>query len=189
MSVRLSKEELDQILALQFSVAWAGESGGQPCRLGWWQSDLIDADTGGDLFARLLPRTHEWAGLALARRCAVRVEATGREHLSGKDRAQTLFHLGFEIDEQLCDRVAEHRRHHRSPQEALGDHLAIGYPWSADAFAKRLAAFGNPKVEVTRVGRRVKAKKLAPLEAAQALAAALLPLAEKYPLPYLEAAG
>jgi hypothetical protein len=189
MSVRLSNEELDQILALQFSVAWAGESGGQPRRLGWWQSDLIDADTGGDLFARLLPRTHEWAGLSLARCCAVRVDATGRDLLSGKERVQTLFHLGFEIDEQLCDRVAEHRRHRRSPQEILGDHLAIGYPWSADAFAKRLAAFGSPKVEVTPGGRRLKAKKLAPLDAAQLLAAALLPLADKYPLSYLEASG
>jgi hypothetical protein len=71
----------------------------------------------------------------------------------------------------------------------LGEHLAIGHPWSADAFAKRLAAFGNPKVEVTPGGRRLKAKKLAPLDAARLLAAALLPLAEKYPLPYLEASG
>src|SRR5690349_8822983 len=154
MSVRLSKEELDQILALQFSVAWAGESGGQPRRLGWWQSDLIDADTGGDLFARLLPRTREWAGLSLARRCAGRVDATGREHLSGNDRVQTLFHLGFEVDEQLCDRVAEHRRHRRSPHEVFGEHLAIGDCWSPDAFAKWLAALGNPRVEVTPSGRR-----------------------------------
>jgi hypothetical protein len=70
MSVRLSNEDLDQILAIQFSVAWAGESGGDPPRLGWWQSDLIDAETGGDFFARLLPRTHAWAGLSLARRGA-----------------------------------------------------------------------------------------------------------------------
>jgi hypothetical protein len=189
MSVRLSNEDLDQILALQFSVAWAGESGGEPRRLGWWQSDLIDADAGGDLFARLLPRTHEWAGLSLARRCAVRVDAAGRGNLAAGDRVQTLFHLGFEIDEQLCDRVAEHRRHRRLPKDVLRDGLAIGYEWSPDVLAKRLGAFGAPQVEITTGGRRLRAKKLAPLESAQLLAAALLPLAEKYPLPYLEASG
>lgn len=189
MSVRLSSEELDQILALQFSVAWAGESGGEPRRLGWWQSDLIDAESGGDLFARLLPRTHEWAGLSLARRCAVRVDAEGRGHLSAGDQVQTLFHLGFEIDEQLCDRVAEHRRHRRSPADVLGDGLAMGGAWSLQAFAQHLAAIGAPKVEVTTGGRRVKAKKLAPLDAARQLAAALLPLSERYPLPYLEPSG
>lgn len=189
MSVRLSNEDLDQILALQFSVAWAGESGGEPPRLGWWQSDLIDAESGGDLFARLLPRTHEWAGLSLARRCAVRVEAAGRANLSAGERALTLFHLGFEVDEQLCDRVAEHRRHRCSPKDVMGDALAIGYAWSTDAFAKRLRTLGAPQVEVTTAGRRLKAKKLAPLEAARQLAAALLPLPDKYPLPYLETSG
>lgn len=191
MSARLSKEDLDQILALQFSVAWAGESGGEPPRLGWWQSDLIDPDTGGDLFARLLPRTHEWAGLTLARRGAARVEATARSTLSAGDRALTLFHLGFEIDEQLCDRVAEHRRHRRSPRDVLGNALAIGYEWSPEAFAERLRSLGTakPKVEITPGGRRLKSKGLGPLEAARQLAAALLPLAPKYPLPFLEASG
>lgn len=189
MSVRLSSEELDQILALQFSVAWAGESGGEPRRLGWWQSDLIDAESGGDLFARLLPRTHEWAGLSLARRAAVRVDAEGRGNLSAGHGIQTLFHLGFEIDEQLCDRVAEHRRHRRSPADVLGDGPAVGFAWSPGTFAKRLGALGTPKVEVTTGGRRLKAKKLAPLDAARQLAAALLPLVDKYPLPYLETSG
>jgi hypothetical protein len=189
MSVRLSSDDLDQILALQFSVAWAGESGGQPPRLGWWQSDLIDAESGGDLFARLLPRTHEWAGLSLARRCAVRVDAAGRANLRAGEGALTLFHLGFEVDEQLCDRVAEHRRHRRPSGDLLRHGLALGYAWSSDAFAKHLRALGTPPVEVTTTGRRLnlKAKKLSPLEAARQLAAALLPLPNQYPLPYLEA--
>jgi hypothetical protein len=50
-------------------------------------------------------------------------------------------------------------------------------------------ALGTPKVEVTTAGRRLKAKKLSPLDAARQLAAALLPLADKYPLPYLETSG
>ena len=36
-------------------------------RLGWWDCDLVDADAGGDLFARLLPRTARWAALKAAR--------------------------------------------------------------------------------------------------------------------------
>jgi hypothetical protein len=155
----------------------------------WWQSDLIDADTGGDFFARLLPRTHEWAGLSLAKRGAGRVDAAARANLSGGDRAQTLFHLGFEIDEQLCDRVAEHRRHQRSPKDVLRVGFAIGYAWSPAAFAKRLAELGTAKVDITPGGRRLKARGLAPVDAARQLAAALLPLAEKYPLPFLEASG
>jgi len=156
MSAPLSNDDLDQILALQFSVAWADESGGEPPRLGWWQSDLIDAETRGDFFARLLPRTHAWAGLSLARRGAGRVDAEARRILSGGDRVQTLFHLGLEIDEQLCDRVAEHRRHQQTPQDGFG--LAIGYHWSPAAFATRLGQRGTAKVEVTPGGRRLKAR-------------------------------
>ena len=37
-----SPDKLDEILALQLSVAWVGEGRSQPRRLGWWQTDLID---------------------------------------------------------------------------------------------------------------------------------------------------
>lgn len=53
----------DQILALQFTIAWAGEGRSQPKRLGWWDTDLVDEAGGGDFFARLAPRTHAWAAL------------------------------------------------------------------------------------------------------------------------------
>lgn len=45
----------DFILALQFTVAWAGEGRSQPKRLGWWDTDLIDEAGGGDFLARLTP--------------------------------------------------------------------------------------------------------------------------------------
>ncbi|KYF49442.1 hypothetical protein BE08_33000 [Sorangium cellulosum] len=57
MSPRLSPAHLDEILALQLTVAWASEAAGEPPRLGWWRSDLVDPEAGGDLFVRLLPRT------------------------------------------------------------------------------------------------------------------------------------
>ena len=79
--VRLRPAELDEILALQFTVAWAGEAAGEPPRLGWWKSDLVDPEGGGDLFARLVPRTAAWASLALVRLAAQGVDAAARDPL------------------------------------------------------------------------------------------------------------
>jgi hypothetical protein len=45
---------LDSILAMQLTVAWAGEGRCSPARPGWWDTDLIDEAGGGDFFARLL---------------------------------------------------------------------------------------------------------------------------------------
>jgi hypothetical protein len=55
MPSRLTPNQLDELLALQLTVAWAGEAAGEPTRLGWWKTDLVDAQGGGDLFARLTP--------------------------------------------------------------------------------------------------------------------------------------
>jgi len=63
----LTEAALDEILALQFLVAWAGEGRCKPKRLGWWDTDLVDPDGGGDLLARLAPRTHAWAALEAVR--------------------------------------------------------------------------------------------------------------------------
>jgi hypothetical protein len=180
-------EELDEILAIQFSVAWAGETGGVPRRLAWWHCDLVDPEGGGDLLARLLPRTHQWAGLSLARRAAGRVDALGRQHLADPDRVRTLFHLGFEIDEQLCDRVARHRRQEAEAREVLPDRFAIGYPWSLDAFTAYLQQLPQAKTKETAAGRRVATKANSVVEQVRLLAAALLPLKAQYPLPYFEA--
>lgn len=184
---RLARDELDEILALQFSVAWAGETGGEPRRLAWWHCDLIDPEGGGDLLARLLPRTHEWAGLSLARRAAGRVDALGRQHLANPDRVRTLFHLGFEVDEQLCDHVARYRRQQVEAREVLRAHLAIGYPWSLDAFTAHLQRLPPAKTKETAAGRRITNNATSTVEQVRLLAAALLPLKPKYPLPYFEA--
>jgi hypothetical protein len=180
-------EELDEILAIQFSVAWAGETGGEPRRLAWWRCDLVDPEGGGDLLARLLPRTNHWAGLSLARRAAGRVDALGRQHLADPDRVRTLFHLGFEVDEQLCDRVARHRRQEADARDVLPDRFAIGYPWSPDAFAAHLQRLPPAKIKETAAGRRITNKAKSTVEQVRLLAAALLPLKAQYPLPYFEA--
>ena len=185
--VRPTPEELDEILAIQFSVAWAGETGGEPRRLAWWHCDLIDPEGGGDLLARLLPRTHQWAALSLARRAAGRVDALGRQQLATPDRVRTLFHLGFEVDEQLCDRVARYRRQGADVREVLRAHLAVGYPWSLDAFTAHLQQLPPAKTKETAAGRRITNKPKCTVEQVRMLAAALLPLKAQYPLPYFEA--
>ena len=61
---------LDKILASQIVVAWAGESGEEEPRLGWWKTDLKSEFGGEDLFRRLLPNTSEWAVLQAIREAA-----------------------------------------------------------------------------------------------------------------------
>src|SRR5689334_18925175 len=101
---------LDTVLALQITVAWAGEGRCEPRRLGWWPTDLVDPAGGGDLLARLLPRTHAWASLEAVREAARRADAQAREALANPDRLRTLFFLGFEIDELLSERLTSHKR-------------------------------------------------------------------------------
>jgi hypothetical protein len=70
--------EIDRILATQLVVAWAGEGRSEPRRFGWWDTDLVDDARGGDLLARLAPRTHAWASLELVRQAARRVDGRAR---------------------------------------------------------------------------------------------------------------
>jgi hypothetical protein len=186
MSLRLSPTQLDEILALQLTVAWAGEAAGEPSRLGWWRSDLVDPEAGGDLFARVLPRTAPWASLALVRDAARRVDEAAREKLARGDAVWSLFHLGYSVDEQLADRLAQHRHRRRPPPEVLGARFLVGRPWSKDAFESMLAGLGKPKVQITLAGRRLDVTASSPVEAAALLAAALLPLSASYPLPFIE---
>jgi hypothetical protein len=183
---RLTNAQLDEILALQLTVAWAGEAAGEPARLGWWKSDLVDAEGGGDLFKRLVPRTAPWAGLILLREAARRVDLSALKQSNLEDRAHTLFHLGFRVDEQLSDRLALHRQQLHEPASAFGNEFIVGGDWSKSAFETRLASFGKPKVAVTPGGRSIAAPGAGGVELVRLLAAALLPLTPKYPLAYVE---
>jgi len=186
MTRDLSADALDRILSLQISVAWAGEAAGDPPRLGWWKSDLVDPEGGGDLFARLVPKTAAWASLALVREAARRVDEAGREKLARPDGVWTLYRFGFAVDEQLADRLAWHRTHQHVPAEVLGPLFVAHKPWSRDAFAKMLEGLGKPKVEVSPSGRKLEVVGAPPAEAAALLAAALVPFAAGYPMPFLE---
>ena len=41
-AIALTQHALDAILALQLTVAWAGEGLADPKRLEWWRTDLVD---------------------------------------------------------------------------------------------------------------------------------------------------
>lgn len=186
---RLSSAHLDEILALQLAVAWAGEAGGEPARLGWWKSDLVDDLGGRDLLNRLVPRTAAWASLILVRDAARSIDAAAREQSGLGDRALSLFHFGFSVDEHLSDRLLFHRQQLHDPSQVFGEGFFVGTAWSKGLFESLLTPFGKPKVEVTPGGRLVAAPKAQGIELARLLAAALLPLVPKYPLPYVEAGG
>lgn len=170
-------------------MAWAGESAGDPKRLGWWKTDLIDPEGSGDLFARLAPKTAVWASLGPARKAAIRVDDRAREKLAHGDRVWTLFHFGFAVDELLSDRLAWHRNHQHVPSEVLGARFMVGTAWSKKSFEAMLAGLDKPKVAVTPSGRQLVGAGRAPLEAARQLAAALVPLGDDYPLPFTEVDG
>lgn len=189
MATHLTEDALDTILALQIAVAWAGEGRCDPPRLGWWETDLVDAEGGGDFLARLLPKTHAWAALEAVREAARRVDTMARSKMASPDAVRTLFFLGFEVDEQLADRLAALKHAGMAPAQALAFPMPITSAFTRDTFTMAIAL---PDVAVTVVpgGRQLKGK--AP-EAADALvrrlAAALLPLTDTYPLPFFKLEG
>lgn len=181
----LSDPILDAILAVQITVAWAGEGRCQPKRLGWWDTDLIDAEGGGDFFARLLPQTAKWAALEAAREAARRVDEKARLKMATPDDARTIFFLGFEIDEQIGDRLAALKREGHSPVEVLRLPVSLGSAFDREGVAKALGGEAAPAFTVVPGGRKMKsAMPGAPNEAVCALAAALVPFAEHYPVPF-----
>lgn len=175
---------LDAILALQLTVGWAGEKAEDPQRLGWWNTDLTDAMAGGDLFARLLPKTFVWAGLELAREAALRSDRAARSKLAHPDEVWTLFHFGFELDEALADRLEYNKRHAGNPEAAFDGLWGVRRLWDRSSFETFLGDFGRVSVEETPAGRRIKRVPSEPLAAARMFAAALVPLTERYSLPH-----
>ncbi|MBK8256779.1 MAG: BREX-6 system BrxE protein [Polyangiaceae bacterium] len=180
----LPDADLDSILAVQIAVAWAGEGRCSPPRLAFWDTDLVSDDGGGDFFARLLPQTHEWAALEAVREAARRVDAKMRGKIADPDRMRTLYFLGFEVDEQLSDRLAALKRSRRKPHEALAFPVPLGAAFSKEAL---VAALQHPGVSFTTMsgGRQIKGSLPGnPKAMVQSLAAALVPFPDHYPLPF-----
>lgn len=183
-------EDLDAILALQLTVAWAGEAQSQPPRLGWWRTDLADEDGGAGLFRDLLPRTWRWAALQAVRQAAIRVDRRARRHMAKSDEVRTLFHWGFQMDEKLEERLRTHKQNPARPEDVLAFPMRLGDAFDRDAFA---AAMRGPAagVEVRLVpgGRELLDVPGGPVAAARALAAALVPLTDAWPTPFYRVAA
>jgi hypothetical protein len=185
-TARLTPAQLDDILALQLAVAWAGETAGDPPRLGWWKTDLVDKEGGGDLWARLVPKSATWASLALVRMAARTIDERARAKSARGDAMWTPFHCGFDVNEQLDDRLVDHRRHEDIPANVFGSKWLLDRPWNKAALETLLKALPCSFVEVTPAGRSVTAHVTSVVDAAPLLFAALLPLGPRYPLPYIE---
>jgi hypothetical protein len=180
---------LDEVLALQLLVAWAGEGRCSPKRLGWWETDLIDEAGGGDFLARLLPQTHAWASLEAVREAARRTDAKARARMADPDKMRTLFFLGFEADEQLNDRLLALKGLGGAPATALTLPLPVTADFSTDKLVAALG-HGDAVFSVVPGGRQLKGARPDALEAVvRKLAAALVPLAPQYPLPFYKLEG
>lgn len=182
--VPLGDEALNAILALQFTMAWAGEGRCRPARLGWWETDLIDEDGGGDFLARLLPQTHAWAALEATREAARRADLRARMKMGDADSLRTLFFLGFEVDEQLADHLVSLKHQLKKPAETLPLPLPLGAEFSREALEKALGA-GDIPFSVVPGGRLLDDPiPKEPETVVRRLACALVPFAEQYPLPF-----
>jgi hypothetical protein len=186
-----STSTLDAILSLQIAVAWAGEGLAQPKRLNWWRTDLVDEVGGGDLLHRLLPRTGRWASLSAARQAAIQVDRQYRQELVNSDSVRTLYFWGFDTDEALQDRLSDHKRSDKPLEHGLPLSMDMAQPFSTDAFEDILKIPGKAaEFKVVPGGRELIGNLPASLDLlAQNLAAALLPLAESYPMPFYRVDG
>lgn len=189
--VRVPDGDLDALLAAQCLVAWAGET----ARLGWWRCDLVSRYGGFDLFSRLTPHTTPWVLLQAARETARRHDAERRAQSGDADTKLTLFHLGFERDEQADERLQHHKRGGKSPTAVLptlrdfirlptGEDDSDDDLFDREAF-ERYLRLDTAKHVIEPVGRRLTGAPPAELpELVRQLLAALVPLSGEYPLPY-----
>ncbi len=181
----LLSSTLDEILTLQLLIAWAGEEAGEPKRLAWWRSSMVDEFGGEDLFQQLLPDTWKWAVLEAARAAAKKADAKLREKASDADQLVSLFHFGFVIDEQLDDRLAELKVQTIDPASALTGLAPMKKDWDAGAFLAWLGDLGSSNYAASPSGRRLRGEQPTdPLVAAKSLAAAHAAKAEAYPAPH-----
>jgi hypothetical protein len=182
----LSPDQLDAVLTCQLAVAWAGESGDDEPRLRWWETDMISRYGGLALLDQLAPRTARWAAFEAAREAARRVDDEARSRDADPDRLLSLFRFGFGVDEQLHDRLLEHKRRAAPIDAALPELAALVQQWDRDRFAA-WAKDGGERPNIVRDpgGRRLTGAPPADaVQLARRLTHALLPLAEAYPFPH-----
>ena len=139
-------ENLDRILAVQISIAWAGEGGEEP-RLNWWDTEVMSEFGGYDNLKELVPGSAEWLGLKTIREAAKRTDEEYRNRASNPDELSTLYHLGYELDEQLEQRLSD-LIHRQTPLSELLKHMKwitdpVEQEWEPKAFETWLTSLVN----------------------------------------------
>ncbi len=106
--------------------------------------------------------------------------------MADPDQIRSIYFLGFDVDERLAERLAELKRSGAIPARAIPVPLELEAPFSVAGFTKALGSTGKPPAyDVVPGGRQLKGAMPSSLdEAVRALAAALVPPPEKYPLPF-----
>lgn len=181
----IAPSTLDDILTAQILVAWAGEALADPQRLGWWRTAMADEYGGEDLLKRLTPETWRWGTLVTVREAARRADAAARRRDHDPDRLVSLYSLGFDLDEQLEERLAEHRRAGREPLVALPGLRLMADGWSRSSFEAWVGGHAGSKVSQALAGRRLEGRApAAPDLLVHRLVGALAPFASEWPAPH-----
>ncbi|NQW46273.1 MAG: BREX-6 system BrxE protein [Planctomycetes bacterium] len=150
----------DFVLSRQIIVAWAGEAGDEEGdrRLGWSKTNLIAEFGGIDLMKRLVPRTFEWAVIQGCLEAARHRDAELRNKANDPDQLLTLFGLGFEVDEQLDERLHDHKASGQPPTAALPDIGRFVFrSWNPADFQQWVASHGAADFHVRPEGRLISA--------------------------------
>jgi AcrR family transcriptional regulator len=181
--------DIDAALEAQLAVAWAGETG-EDRRLGWWRTDLVSEFGGEDLFRRLMPSTWKWALFQAVREAARRKDRELRSQAHDPDRIVSLFRLGFELDEQIDERLRDLKSQDTAPSDALpGLASLIDQPWSPERFLEWVRSHGGAETSSAPLGRQLKGEPPSDLDVlVRRLVAGLAPLAPSYPLPHFRRA-
>ena len=189
-SEQIAPDILDRILSFQVLVAWAGEGLSDPPRLSWWRTDMVDKGGGGYLLEELMPRTHQWASLEAAWRAAIQADRQKRLDIAKPDAVRTLFFWGFGIDEQIADRLREHKQNQVRPDQVLPLPIDIEGAFTPEEFENAVRLDPMPQYKVVPSGRQLTEPMLEGHDLCAAkLTAALLPLTDNYPMPFYPLEG
>lgn len=182
----IAPEELDAVLMLQCLVGWTGEGLTDPPRLNWWSTQLLDEWGGEDLFKRLLPRTFEWALLEATRKVAIQADRRKRTSLAQPDRVCTLFFWGFGIDEKLEERLLLHKQNCSQPYDVLNFPLDLKEEFEEKAFKEAIRSLDSEiSFRIVPEGREIRGEIPESIaHAAKNLVFGLIPLTDKYPMPF-----
>ena len=136
---------------------------------------------GGDLFARLLPKTHRWASLEAVRKAAMQVDREARLGMAHPDQVRTLFFWGFALEEKLVEQLALHKRSGTEPLGVLPFPLSINEAFVRSTLEEALRLPRHDVAyKVVPSGRELTGVlPEAPALRARHLAAALLPLCRR----------